>query len=769
LALIASTTLVWACSEVTTAIQEPPRREAVSPAAPAPSFAISATTPAVLVGAGNIGYCASTNDEKVALLLDGIPGTIFTTGDNIYTDGTAADFENCYAPSWGRASLKARTMPAVGDREYKTVGAFPYFEYFGADAGDPAKGYYSYNLGGWHIVVINDQLDLKANSTEMQWLRADLTANPAVCTAAIWDSPRFYSGGSSGGERVAYEPLWRILDEFGVDLILNGHQRNYERFKPMKYDGTVDLAIGMRQFIIGTGGQTRGSFGTIHPNSELQDKTSYGVLKLTLHADRYDWEFVAVAGSTLTDKGTGGCHEVGASPPPVPPVADAGGPYSTEGPVAFDGGRSKDPGGFTPLTYAWDFGDGSTGKGVRPTHTYAPPGPYTVTLRVTNSVGTVSEPATTTVTIERVAPTVSAGDDRKIAAGRTLDLSASFTDPGQDGPFSFTINWGDGASSTGSVASTSEFVTGSHPYPTAGTFTVTVTVSDVDGDTGGADFLLTVDAVSATTAILLAAGDIAQCGSALARSHATADLMETVIAQNPTVSVRIAPLGDLAYQSGTDEEFANCYTPTWGRSALKGLTIPLPGNHEYNTTGAAGYFKYFGAAAGDPAKGYYSVNVGEWHIVVLNDNIDHKVGTAQEVWLRADLKANPKKCTLAMWHRPRFYSSGSGNRPSMYGLWKALYDAGAELILVSHTHNYERFARLNADGNPDPVRGIRQILVGTGGASQGPQEYKGANVEVQGWGSWGVLKLTLQPDAYHWEFLRATGTAFADAGSEACH
>ncbi|NNG17541.1 MAG: alkaline phosphatase, partial [Gemmatimonadales bacterium] len=151
----------------------------------------NADTPAILVGAGDIAVCGDPADEATALLLDGIPGTIFTTGDNAYEDGTAQEFADCYEPTWGRH--RSRTRPSPGNHDYHTPGASGYFDYFGTSAGDPAQGYYSYDLGAWHVVAINSNIDVSANSPQLQWLTADLAANPSACTAAYWHHPRFSS------------------------------------------------------------------------------------------------------------------------------------------------------------------------------------------------------------------------------------------------------------------------------------------------------------------------------------------------------------------------------------------------------------------------------------------------------------------------------------------------------------------------------------------------------------------------------------------------
>ena len=268
----------------------------------------SAVTSVVLAGAGNIAMCDRANDEATAALLDNLPGTVFTVGDNAVVDGSAADFTNCYDPSWGRH--KARTRPAVGDKEYLTAGATGYSGYFGAAAGEAASFYYSYDLGDWHIIVLNDQwtfVPTKAGSPQELWLQSDLAANTKQCTLAIWHSPRFTSFNTT--PRSAVKTFWDDLYAAGADVIVNAHYRNYERFAPQTADGVADPQNGIREFVVGTGGQTGFQTPTsVAPNSEVRNSTTFGVLKLTLSAGSYTWEFIPAAGGSFTDSGSGTCH-----------------------------------------------------------------------------------------------------------------------------------------------------------------------------------------------------------------------------------------------------------------------------------------------------------------------------------------------------------------------------------------------------------------------------------------------------------------------------
>jgi len=264
---------------------------------------------AVMVGAGDVAKCSTNADEATAKLLDGIPGTVFTVGDNVYPSGTAAEFENCYGPSWGRH--KARTKPTVGNHEYETAGASGYFGYFGAAAGDPSRGYYSYDRGGWHVVALNSNCSevggCGATSPMVTWLRKDLAANPAQCTLAYFHHPLFSSGGEHG-DQPQVRPIWKALYAADADVVVGGHDHDYERFAPQRPDGTLARKRGIRQFMVGTGGATQHGFGEVQPNSQARNASTPGVLRLTLNPGSYAWRFVPVAGKTFTDSGTKSCH-----------------------------------------------------------------------------------------------------------------------------------------------------------------------------------------------------------------------------------------------------------------------------------------------------------------------------------------------------------------------------------------------------------------------------------------------------------------------------
>jgi hypothetical protein len=274
--------------------------------------------------------------------------------------------------------------------------------------------------------------------------------------------------------------------------------------------------------------------------------------------------------------------------------------------------------------------------------------------------------------------------------------------------------------------------------------------------------------------VIGAAGDIA-CDpgnahfngrlTAVCQMKATADLL---LGLHVTA---VLALGDLQYEDGALFKFRRSYDRTWGR--LKSITRPVPGNHEYGTRGAQGYFAYFGEIAGEPGRGYYSFDAGSWHIVALNSNCAAVGGcgggSPQGRWLRADLAAHPARCTLGYWHHPRFSSGFHGSDRAYDAFWRALYEAGADIVLNGHDHHYERFAKQDPEGRPDPGRGIREFIVGTGGRSLYGLKRGERNSAAFSADTFGVLALTLQPAGYEWRFVGGPGKGFTDSGRAACH
>lgn len=272
--------------------------------------AIPPAPPVVLLAAGDVAGCNTSGDEATASIVDGFPSALVAMlGDAVYPNGTADDFETCYAPSWGR--FKARTRPAVGNHEYRQPGAAPYFSYFGTAAGTPGQGWYSYDYGAWHIVVLNSNCAFVGGcgegSAEEQWLRADLAASSADCTLAYWHHPRFSSGRSPQLEE--YEAFWNALWEYGADVVLAGHDHIYERLAPTTPAGDANNLYGVREFVAGTGGFSHSGIAGVLPQSEVRDNATFGVLQLDLSAGGYAWTFRPEFGSPFTDAGTDTCHD----------------------------------------------------------------------------------------------------------------------------------------------------------------------------------------------------------------------------------------------------------------------------------------------------------------------------------------------------------------------------------------------------------------------------------------------------------------------------
>ncbi len=266
--------------------------------------------------------------------------------------------------------------------------------------------------------------------------------------------------------------------------------------------------------------------------------------------------------------------------------------------------------------------------------------------------------------------------------------------------------------------------------------------------------------------VVVAAGDIACNSEKQTASECyqkeTAQLTSTV---NPDA---VLLLGDIQYENGSIQEFVY-FDKAWGK--FKDKSFPVPGNHEYQTPNAEGYFQYFGARAGEKGKGYYSFNLGSWHVIALNSNCWAIKGCSlddpQAQWLLSDLKNNSKKCTLAMWHHPFVSASTHGNSEFMDDIWDILYKNGADLVLVGHDHVYERFAPMDSNGNTDK-NGIREFVVGTGGRSLYPFKTKPATLEASQNTIYGVLKLKLSENGYSWDFVGVDPT-FKDSGQDLCH
>ena len=278
-------------------------------------------------------------------------------------------------------------------------------------------------------------------------------------------------------------------------------------------------------------------------------------------------------------------------------------------------------------------------------------------------------------------------------------------------------------------------------------------------------------------ATIVAAGDIAcdptddhyRGGSGAASECHQRATAELAAAQNPSA---VLLLGDIQYESAAIEAFRGSFDPTWGR--LKPISYPAPGNHEYVRGDAPGYYSYFGPAAGRADQGYYSFDIGSWHVIALNSNCTKVLGgcsrnSPQTTWLRADLAAHPAACTLAFWHHPRFSAGTHGNDPRTDRIWRALYDGGADVVLVAHNHDYERFGPQDPDGRADATQGIRQFVVGTGGRNLARFRTEAPNSEARNAETFGVLRLDLHSSGYDWRFVpEPKPGSFTDSGSDVC-
>lgn len=262
-----------------------------------------------VLAAGDIARCSDDGDEQTARLVQDDPAAaVLALGDLAYNNGTAEEFEECYGPTWGQ--FTSRTYPVPGNHEYGTDDAAPYFDYFGDRAGERGKGWYSFDLGAWHVVAINsncDAVDCAEGSEQEQWLRADLEADESRCTLAFWHAPRFSSGGSHGGTR-SVEDLWQVLLDHDVELLLSGHEHLYERTAPLDADGEVDESTGIRQFVVGTGGGNFYDLGPRITGSEAAIVDVNGVLRLSLDADSFAWDFVPVTEDGADDRGSDACR-----------------------------------------------------------------------------------------------------------------------------------------------------------------------------------------------------------------------------------------------------------------------------------------------------------------------------------------------------------------------------------------------------------------------------------------------------------------------------
>jgi PKD repeat protein len=513
----------------------------------------------VVAGAGDI--CDSTpNDCKATsdLIVNINPVAVFTAGDNAYSNGTLSEFNTRYHPNWGR--FKSKTKPTPGNHEYGTSSAAGYFDYFNGSgvqtglAGDRSKGYYSWDVGDWHFVALNTVSNGSISSTQLNWLKQDLAANTKPCTAAYFHHPRWSTGNYSGysGVQSAYTELYNAK----ADLILVGHDHNYQRSKKINASGAV-AADGFRQILIGTGGRDFYAFeATSTTIAEVRNASTWGVLKLTLSATGYTADFVPVAGKTFTDRVTGTCNKAGGN---VAPVANF--TTSTNGLTATFTDTSSDSDG-SIASRSWNFGDGSTSTVANPSRTYAASGTYNVTLTVTDNGGlSHSKTAAVTVSGGNVAPVAN-------FSVSTSGLTATFTDSSSDSDGSIASrswNFGDGSSST--------LTSPSKTYAVAGTYNVTLTVTDNGGLTH-----------SKTTAVTVGStGNIAPVANFTSSvSGLTASFTDTSTDSDGSIVTRGWDFGDGTTSSATNPSKSYAAAGTYNVT----LTVVDDGGLKHSRTAA---------------------------------------------------------------------------------------------------------------------------------------------------------------------------------------
>lgn len=268
----------------------------------------------MLVGAGDISSCDNDDDDATARLVDGVlarfrRAAVFTLGDNVYETGSADDFAQCYAPTWGR--FRDRTYPALGNHEYVSEGAAPYYAYFAERAGTAGLGWYSYEWGSWHVVVLNSNCKriggCGRGSPQLAWLEQDLKVHPARCTLAYWHHPRFSSG--PDGSTASMSDAWAALSAAGADLVLAGHIHNYERFAPLDADGKPTPDTGMPSFVVGAGGKSHGYFAKDRTvGSQVSNRERYGVLELTLGDGEWRARFLGAPDGDVVDEASARCR-----------------------------------------------------------------------------------------------------------------------------------------------------------------------------------------------------------------------------------------------------------------------------------------------------------------------------------------------------------------------------------------------------------------------------------------------------------------------------
>jgi PKD repeat protein len=484
---------VVACSNDNLAPSSPAQRDNL----PGPSLAVAFDATPMLLAAGDIANCSRTQDngtgDLIRSLLPSYPNAIVAPlGDLVYPYARSSDYNNCYNPAWG--SFKSITRPVVGNHEYDSAStAQGYNGYFGTSVTHAPGMYYSYNIGTWHIVVLNTyspKVSTKPGSPQDNWLISDLAANSQPCILGLMHHPRFFSSTND----TIIDPLegftstpWLRLYNAGADLILTGHAHGYERFAPLTPDGVVDNAHGIPEIIVGTGGESQANFLKVHPASRVRSpKDTYGVLRLSLLTNAYAAKFLASSGTFTDDIPATGCHGAPPTAPPPNVAPKAAFSKTCTNLVCTFTDNSTDSDGIIK-SRSWNFGDNTAvGSATPQSHTYAAAGTYTVTLTVTDDDGATNAVSqTVTVSPANVLPSAA-------FSASCSNLACTFTDQSTDSDGSIASrSWNFGDNSAAGTATPQ-----SHTYAAGNTYQVTLTVTDNRGGTNALTKAVTVSAAN---------------------------------------------------------------------------------------------------------------------------------------------------------------------------------------------------------------------------------------------------------------------------------
>jgi PKD repeat protein len=415
------------------------------------------------------------------LLVAGGYDGVLPLGDNQYNNGELVNYQQVFDPTWGR--VRQVVHPTPGNHEYQTPGATGYFSYFGAAAGPDGRGYYSFDLGSWHLISLDSEIPMGVGSPQETWLRNDLAANAGNCVLAYWHQPLYTSDSVYGPGIAAVRPLYDELYYAGADVVLNGHAHDYERFAPQNPYGSADADHGLREFVVGTGGAEQRPLGTRLPNSVVFNSGSFGLLTMTLQQGAYSWAFIPTAGGTLKDSGVGTCSTTKPSPPSAPVADFTAATTSGQLPLSVP---FNDASTGRPSTWFWSFGDGTTSTLQNPTHVYSSAGTHTVSLTVSNVSGSDTQTRVGYITVNPAAPIADFGGS---PTGGSAPLRVSFSDNSTNNPTAWSWDFGDGGTSAAQDPT--------YTYTTSGTYTVKLTASN----NGGSGSKTRVDYVTVTPSV----------------------------------------------------------------------------------------------------------------------------------------------------------------------------------------------------------------------------------------------------------------------------